>query len=267
LLLERMMGKSDWPRTVVDAWRGQSIRLAGAAVQVPGPRRVRLSVVAGNLRVHRLLDRFVKPGHTVVDVGANIGYNTIRAARLAGPHGRVVAVEPTPDNLDVLRHNVQATGLANVVVEHAAAGRAAGTRDFFVRGAWSAVNSLFAESCYAHVTDVLKVAVVPLDDLVEGPAAVVKIDVEGAELDVLDGMPRLMRTPPEALIVEWHPLLQTMAGYAPDELPRWLLRRGWRLQAASHTALRALTASDVARTTARLLRARRPVELLAQPAG
>jgi hypothetical protein len=80
-------------------------------------------------------------------------------------------------------------------------------------------------------------------------------------------MTRLLRTPPEALIVEWHPLLQTMAGHAPDELPRWLLRRGWRLRAASHTAVRALPASDVAQATARLLRSRRPVELLAQPAG
>jgi FkbM family methyltransferase len=262
-----MTGALVWSQAVLDAWRGETVRLAGAALYVPGTRRIRLSVVAGNLRMQRLFDRLVRSGATVVDVGANIGYNTVHAARLAGPRGRVVAVEPTPDNLEVLRRNVQAAELTNVVVEPVAAGRVPGVRELFVRGARSAVNSLFAESCYASVTDVLQVAVLPLDELVEGRADVVKIDVEGAELDVLEGMTRLLRVPPAALIVEWHPLLQAMAGYLPDELPRWLLSRGWRLQAASHTTVRSLGAADLRRLTERLLRLRRPVELLAQPGG
>jgi FkbM family methyltransferase len=252
-----------WPRTAVDAFRGETVRLAGMTVHVPGTRRERLSVVAGNLRIHRLLDRFVTPGSTAIDVGANIGYNTLRAARRAGPQGRVVAVEPTPDNLVVLRRNIAAAGLENVVVEAFAAGSVAGTRDFFVRGEKSAVNSLFRESCYAHVTEILRVRVVPLDELVEA-ADVVKIDVEGAELDVLEGMPRILRARAVTLIVEWHPLLQQMAGYGADALPRWLLERGWSLQAASHLTIRRLAAADVPALTSRLLRLRSPVELLAR---
>jgi FkbM family methyltransferase len=215
--------------------------------------------------MHRLLDRWVRPGATVVDVGANIGYNAIHAARLAGPRGRVFAIEPTHDNVEVLRRNLEAARLADVVVAPVAAGRAAGMRKLFVRGSRSAVNSLFAESCYATVTDVLEVPVMRLDELVDGTADVVKIDVEGAELDVLEGMPRLLDARPRALIVEWHPKLQSMAGYAPEELPRWLLRRGWRLRAVSHTTGRTLAAAGVPRLTARLLRLQRPVELLATP--
>ena len=74
-----------------------------------------------------------------------------------------------------------------------------------------------------------------------------KIDVEGAELDVLEGMPRLLRAPRIALIVEWHPLLQQLAGYGADALPRWLLERGWCLQAASHLTVRPLAAADLPR--------------------
>lgn len=252
-----------WPRAAVDAWRGDAVRVAGSTIEVPGTRRVRLSVVAGNLRIHRLLDRFVRSGSTVVDVGANIGYNTIRAARLAGAAGRVVAVEPTSDNLAVLRGNVAAAGLTNVRVEPVAAGSASGTRDLFVRGPKSAVNSLFPQSCYASVTDIVRVPVVPLDELVPRGADVVKIDVEGAELDVLEGMPRILRTSAPVLIVEWHPMLQRLAGYAADALPQWLLRRGWQVQAASHAAVRPLTAADLEKATARWLHLRRPVELLA----
>ena len=115
----------------------------------------------------------------------------------------------------------------------------------------------------AQVTDVLRVPVVRLDDLVDGDAAVVKIDVEGAELDVLEGMPRLLGTRDVALIVEWHPLLQQLAGYAPDALPRWLLARSFRLEAASHTSVRALPDASIPRLTRRLLRLQRPVELVA----
>ena len=240
------------------------IRLGGAQVQVPGSRRIRLSVVAGNLRIHRLLDRFATPGATVVDVGANIGYNTVHAARRVGARGSVIAIEPTPDNLDVLRRNVAAAQLVNVTVRPVAAGSAACTRDLFVRGAVSAVNSFFPESCYSFVTEVLRVPVLPADELVDGHAAVVKIDVEGAELDVLEGMPRLLRAPGAALIVEWHPLLQRLAGYAADALPRWLLERRWELQAASHLSVRPLGVADLVALTQRLERAQKPVELLAR---
>jgi FkbM family methyltransferase len=254
------------PRAAVDAWRGEMIRLAGTTVHVPGPRRIRFSVVAGNLRIHRLLERFVEPGATVIDVGANIGYNTVHAARLAGPRGRVLAIEPTPDNLAVLRRNVAAAGLTNVQVEPVAAGKAAGERELFVRGDRSAVNSFFPASCYAHVTSILRVPVVPLDALAV-EASVVKIDVEGAELDVLEGMPRILGHPGTALVVEWHPLLQQLAGYAPEALPQWLLERGWRLQAASHWTVRRVEATDIPALTARLLRLRGPVELVAQRGG
>jgi FkbM family methyltransferase len=253
-----------WPRTIVDAWRGDTVRLEDMTLHVTGTRRERLSMVAGNLRIHRLFDRYVKPGATVIDVGANIGYNAIYAARLAGPQGRVVALEPTPDTLTVLRRNISASGFSTIVVEPVAAGSLAGTRDFFVRGKISAVNSLYPDSRYAHVTSILRVPVVPLDDLVDGVADVVKIDVEGAEIDVLKGMPRLLRAPGVTLIVEWDPLLQQMAGYGAEALPRWLLDGGWRLQSASHYTVRPLAAAGVPALAERLMQQRRPVELLAR---
>ena len=253
-----------WSRSALDALRGARVRVGTMVLEVPGTRVERLSVVAGNRRIHRLFDRWVRPGDTVVDVGANIGWNAVRAARLAGPEGRVVAVEPTPDTLAVLRRNVAACGLGTIEVAPAAAGRAAGTAELFVRGGVSAGNSLYPESRYARVTRVVEVPVVPLDALVEGVAGLVKIDVEGAELEVLAGMERLLAAPGLVLIVEWDPTLQEMAGFAPDALPRGLLARGWRLQAASHWSVRELAAGEVAGRAARLARRRGLVELVAR---
>lgn len=250
-------------RQVAAAAIGPTVPLAGCDVRVPGSLPIRLSVVAGNIRMQRLIDHAVGPGGVVADVGANIGYNTVYAARRVGPQGRVVAVEPTVDNLAVLEHNVAANGLRQVTIAPVAAGRGRGEREFYVRGDTSAVNSFYPVSCYAEVTETVRVPVRPLDELVAGDADLVKIDVEGAELDVLGGMPRLLRSTNLTLIVEWHPVLQEAAGYASEALPLALLREGFSLTAVSHLGRVRLTETAVAAMARRLRASRRPVELVA----
>jgi FkbM family methyltransferase len=250
-------------RPLAQAAMGSAVDVAGARVEVPGPLRIRLSVVASNIRLHRLMDAAAGRGATIVDVGANTGYNTVYAAALVGVAGRVIAIEPAADNVRVLRDNIAANHLANVIVHAVAAGRTHETRDLFLRGDISAVNSLFPESMYATVTGVDHVPVAPLDALVEGDADLVKIDVEGAELDVLGGMTRLLRSPRLHLIVEWHPRLQEAAGYTAAALPQFLLDAGFQLRAASHTRVAALTASGIETMAARLRLSGRPVELVA----
>ena len=252
-----------YARPLVQACVGTHVDVAGARVRVPGPLAIRMSVVAGNIRVHRLMDSAMRPGATVVDVGASIGYNTVYASRRVGRTGRVVAIEPATDNIAVLRGNIVANGLDNVVVRPLAAGRAHEVRDFYLRGETSAVNSLFPESVYAAVTSVAQVQVAPLDDLVDVDPDLVKIDVEGAELDVLAGMTRLLRHSTLRLIVEWHPGLQEAAGYAPGALPRLLLEHGFTVHAAWHTRVARLEAGDIDGVATRLRRAGRPVELIA----
>jgi FkbM family methyltransferase len=253
-----------YARPLAQALVGAHVDVAGARVRIPGPLPIRMSVVAGNIRVHGLMDRVMRRGALVVDVGASIGYNTVYASRRVGPTGRVVAIEPAADNLGVLRENIATNDLGNVVVRPVAAGRAHEVRDFFLRGETSAVNSLFPQSVYAAVTRIEQVQVAPLDDLVEGDPALVKIDVEGAELDVLGGMTRLLERSALQLIVEWHPGLQEAAGYAPDALPRALLERGLTLHAAWHTHAARLDAGDIDRVATALRRTGRPVELIAR---
>jgi FkbM family methyltransferase len=239
------------------------IRFAGARMHVPGSMAIRLSTVLGNRRIHRLMDPFLRPGAVVVDAGANIGYNTVYAAQRVGPRGRVIAVEPASDNLAVLRRNVSDNALTNVTVAAVAAGRARETRAFYLRGDISAVNSFFEDSVYANVTGVVKVPVERLDDLVEGEADLVKIDVEGAELDVLGGMTRLLESPRVHLVVEWHPLLQEKAGYAAEALPRLLLEEGFTLVGAAHTGTVPVTLDTLPAMVERLRKSGRPVDVLA----
>jgi FkbM family methyltransferase len=250
-------------RSLLQTLLAQPVSLAGMQLYVPGPLPIRLSVVLGNLRMQRMLDNFVRPGATVVDVGANIGYNTLYAAYCAGPTGQVYAIEPAQDNLTILYANLFANSLTNVVVLPYAAGSVSALRHFFLRGDVSAVNSLFEENFYAPVTRTVEVLAAPLDELIPNTPDLVKIDVEGAELDVLQGMSRMLGSPTLRLIVEWHPTLQQAAGHAPDALPRFLLDQGFTLLWVSHTQTKRLDTTDLPAQTARLLHSRSPVELLA----
>jgi FkbM family methyltransferase len=253
----------NYARAVMSAVVGHSVPVDRAQARVPGSLAIRLSTVLGNRRIHRLMDPFLTPGAVVVDVGANIGFNTLYAAQRVGSTGRVVAVEPADDNVAVLRDNVQRSTLENIRILPVAAGRGAGTRPFFLRGEISAVNSFYRDSIYAAVSGVVDVPVQALDEMIDGDADLVKIDVEGAELDVLAGMTRLLRHPGLRLVVEWHPLLQEKAGYTADELPRALRDLGFALTGASHTHTTPLLDRDVPRLVDQLRRSGRPIDILA----
>lgn len=250
-------------RPLLQAILAKPVTIAGMRAYIPGSLPIRLSVVMGNLRMQRMLENLVQPGAIVVDVGANIGYNTLYAAHCAGPRGRVYAIEPAQDNLAILYTNLFANHLSNVIVLPYAASSVSATRQFYMRGDTSAVNSLYKDNFYAPITNMVEVLTAPLDDLISDTPDLVKIDVEGGELDVLHGMSRMLQAANLHLIIEWHPTLQQAAGHAPDALPAYLLAHGFKLQAVNHTHSTSMSTPTLPALTARLLRTRSPVELLA----
>jgi len=137
-----------------------------------------------------IADRLV-PGACFIDVGANIGFFSLLAAKLAGPTGQIIAVEPVHANADLIKANATLNRFSNVMVVRVAAGSANRTGDLILarhhRGA------TFASAGSPHdARSRISVPVVTLDGLVSHlrlpPPAMVKIDVEGAELEVLAGM-------------------------------------------------------------------------------
>ena len=250
-------------RSVLNAISSEQVSLDDMHLHVPGSLPIRLSVVMGNLRMQRMLAKLVQPGDTVVDVGANIGYNTLYLSRLVGQTGHVYALEPAQDNLTILYANLFANHIQNVTVLPYAAGSTQEVKHFYLRGDVSAVNSLYQDNFYHPITDTVDVLAVPLDDLIPDQPSLVKIDVEGGELEVLLGMTRLLADRTLRLIVEWHPTLQAAAGHAPDALPKHLLSLGFSIQVVSHTATTQLYQRDLPTISAKLLRQRTPVELLA----
>jgi FkbM family methyltransferase len=125
----------------------------------------------------------IRPGATVWDVGANVGLYALPSARACGPAGRVFAFEPIPRNADCLRRHLALNTLQNVEVVEAAVGRQTGRLRM--------VEGSSPSECHVDPAGALEVCAVGLDQwrMARGAPvpALVKIDVEGAEVDVLEG--------------------------------------------------------------------------------
>lgn len=164
-----------------------------------------------------VMRRIVRPGDTVIDLGAHIGLHTIPLGRSVGPNGRVIAVEPMPRTAECLSRALVCNGLFNrcdVVV--AAAGDVNGASFFYLGG-----NSMLG-SLYPVVDDHKRIEVreIRLDDYVgeDVRIALVKIDVEGAEIKALDGMRGLIgRNPDIVLIAEYGRTHLERVGINPED--------------------------------------------------
>jgi FkbM family methyltransferase len=140
----------------------------------------------------------VSPGSTVIDVGANIGFFALRFGRWVGPDGRVIAIEPESRNMATLRRRVQAARLQRVVlcVQAAASDRSGQVR--------LALNPAHPGD-HRIADEGEPVRAVTIDELTAGntrKVALVKIDVQGAEMMVLTGARRLIETHRPAIFVE-----------------------------------------------------------------
>jgi FkbM family methyltransferase len=186
-------------------------RMAGMRINLGGSF-VRYLTGDAEPEVQQALAELVKPGQTVYDVGANIGFFTMLCSRLVGPQGKVYAFEPIPQNLVTLRHNIALNGLTNVVVVDKALSASTGTAEMFV-SPWSAFHSLNVEGAskqenHGAEAGEIVVETVTLDEFVERegapPPDLIKIDVEGAELIVVQGMRETLRSKQPLLLCELH---------------------------------------------------------------
>ena len=152
----------------------------------------------------------VRRGMCVLDVGANLGYYTLLAARAVGPSGRVIAFEPEPRNFALLARNVAENGFTNVRLVQAAASNRAGLARLHLDEANFGAHSFEAGSVRTPSGRSVEVETVPLDAFADEARSfeagiLVKIDVQGAEALVLEGMPRLLALPGIALLLELWP--------------------------------------------------------------
>ncbi len=179
-------------RALPTSWGGQIIadprRTIGHSIRTTG---------LYDLAVSEALARLVSPGDTVVDAGANIGYMSVLAARLAGAGGEVLSFEPHPGLFGILQRNARGNGgraVAPITCHPCALGERSGTArlqlppDFESNdGVASVVETAAADATGFDIT------LATLDEMLPHHAGVLKLDVEGYEAQVLQGAAQALR--------------------------------------------------------------------------
>lgn len=173
----------------------------------------------------------VQPRMTICDVGAHIGFYSLLAAKTVGLEGKVYAFEPDPRNFSYLVRNIQANGFQDVVVAIPKAvsdfsGHVPLQLNPVTTGGSSLHQNLRGGSS-------VKIACVSLDEFfsLDSPVDVIKLDIEGAEVQAITGMKQLLAHNKNiTLFVECNPTMLQAAGFTVNDLIATLTECGFHVQ-------------------------------------
>lgn len=209
------------------------VEVDGLTIEGPGRSRSYVHALGRGLAepfMVQLFRQVVRPGASVLDIGAFLGQYSLLAAQLVGPTGRVYSFEPDPRNYPFLVRNLERNGLGDrvVAVPSAVADRA-GTQDLFIDPNVGSGSSLAFRR--RRRVAAMPVTCVAIDEFLDESAVadVIKLDVEGGEVRALRGMERTIRrgSPKLVLFVECFPEGLRAAGTSAPELIRQLEALGF----------------------------------------
>ncbi len=174
----------------------------------------------------------IRPGDTIIDVGANVGFFTTLFSRLVQSNGQVLAFEPDPENLKLLRSNVAALGeKPNVTIVACAVGSEVGTANFSLDEATGATGHLGGTSTLGGMLygdgklRVLETPVETIDGVVHRmdlEPTVIKLDIEGGEFDALRGATTTIATYNPIIVSE-------LGGEGGTQVMQFLFDRDYRI--------------------------------------
>jgi FkbM family methyltransferase len=196
--------------------------------------------------------RFVKPGMTVLDLGAHHGLYSLLASKRVGHSGQVFAFEPSPRERNALRLHLTLNFCRNVSVEKVALGNENTESDLHVVDSWAVGCNSLRPPDVAEKTSLERVRVTKLDDwLTErkiGPVHFIKLDVEGGELAALQGASELISNRPRPVILAEVQDVRTRPwGYQAKEIIDFLGSRNYQwfsLQSGAGVAPLDVTAAE-----------------------
>lgn len=213
---------------VISVWGGTRMRI---------DRNVRSNVLYSfhlhTFEVVQIAQTVLEPGGVLLDVGANAGYVTITGAQLVGPSGRVLAVEPQPPMLQLLRENVAQNSFSQVTIFPNAISQNRGTARFSI-ATDPGLSRLTAAKCEAMTEDrQVDVETLRLDDVVSESGVdrvdLLKMDIEGYELEALKSGPVLLSDYRPACVLEVNRYSLGAAGGSAEELRQLFIRTGYRI--------------------------------------
>jgi FkbM family methyltransferase len=170
----------------------------------------------------------VRPGMTVVDVGANVGYYTMLSASLVGSSGKVIAFEPNTENCRLIIINKQENGFDQVDLYPVALSNYLGTA-YFTPAVGSNGGLLPNDKSGLMNPNCMVIPTMPMSDVIREPFHFMKVDVEGAEHLVLEGGKSLIKKYRPVIVTELSmEMISRVSGISGGEFLNWMTSIGYR---------------------------------------
>lgn len=178
----------------------------------------------------------IKNGDVIVDVGANFGLHTLLAGKILGDRGHIYAIEPIPSNIKLLKRNIRLNHFnSRITIIEAALSN---SNDAYIEMSLPKEDVVVSASIAKVGNKVIKVKNMRLDDFIEGTGIkpnLIKIDVEGAEYEVLKGAENVLKKYMPILLVEIHTFALESFGASNDELIKFLQKFGYEQKILGNT--------------------------------
>lgn len=159
----------------------------------------------------QMIDR-IKPGDIVIDIGANVGYYTLLAAKMVGPKGKVYAVEASPKTLKKLRTNIKCNDFKNIEILPYGAWNCNTEKTFYCNILNLGVSSIAqlqpVQNGYyeAETIEMRRIEeLIPKDEY--SAVSLIKMDVEGSEFYALEGLSSILSQKNISVFLEYNPML------------------------------------------------------------
>lgn len=179
-----------------------------------------------------LFKKRVKKGMTVVDIGANWGWYTLIAAKLVGEKGKVYAFEPEPYNYDLLVKNIEINGYDNVIPVQKAVSNKVGTVKLFLMPDLAGGHTIYIFN-HSLQRKFVEVETITLDEFFRDrndKIAVIKMDAEGAEFAILQGMCEILgKNKAIEIFTEFWPEALKRFGYSSEGFLNGFMKYGFKL--------------------------------------
>lgn len=176
----------------------------------------------------KLFSEILKEGMTVLDLGANIGYYSLLAGKQIGEKGKVFAFEPWHESFSLLQKNIEVNGFKNIIPVAKAVSNQCGRQKLFLSN-----DPLEHHLGRESGSKFIEIDVTSVDEFMEGrniPVDLVKMDVEGAEMNVLEGMAEtISKSPHIKIITEFVPEHLELNNCSPSAFLEKLFSYGFKL--------------------------------------
>lgn len=180
--------------------------------------------------VTELVEKEVKKGDIVLDIGAHIGYYTLIFAKLVGEEGKVYAFEPEPTNFSLLKKNVEINGYENVVLIEKAVSNENGKIRLYLSKSNTADHRTYDSHDGRRYIEIESIR---LDDFCKNndwKIDFIKMDIQGAEAGAIQGMLNILkRNNNIKMVMEFCPLRLKEFGTRPGECLKLLIETGFKL--------------------------------------